>query len=57
MVQMALDLSKRFDIGVIDLFTLPISEELLYVIKKCKKIVTIEENFCHVGWGVRFWSF
>ena len=51
MVQMALDSSKRFDIGVIDLFTLPISEELLYVIKKCKKIVTIEENFLPCGMG------
>jgi len=51
MVQMALDMSKKFDIGVIDLFTLPISEELLHEIKACKKIVTIEENFLPCGMG------
>ena len=57
MVHTALDLAKRFEknrisIGVVDIFTLPINEKLLApIVKKMKKIVTLEEHLRAGGFG------
>ena len=57
MVHTALDIAKRLEknkisIGVVDVFTLPINEKLFMpVVKRMKKIVTLEEHFMAGGFG------
>jgi len=56
MVHLALEVSdllkkRKINVGVIDLFTLPIPEVFIDIIKKAKKILTLEEHFLTGGLG------
>lgn len=43
---------KEIDVGVIDVYTLPVNEDLfLETIKKAKKLITLEEHFLPGGFG------
>lgn len=57
MTHLALDIARqlqtnKIDVGVIDLYTLPINESLfIEIIKRAKKIVSLEEHFLPGGLG------
>jgi transketolase len=57
MVHTALDITKQFkkngvSIGVVDVFTLPIDgKSLAPIVRKMKKIITLEEHFMAGGFG------